>query len=216
MSKLTSICVLIAFLITGCSDRDNRSFSPVAVESPMQDANTKPASADALATVIEKLNGKARKLGHDHSIDILWYGSFADSIEMNVRSYGDIEHKLTDEELEAFKQRLFELNGAPFSIKLSVSECCGDNLAPIGIVTEIDKERNRILVVSETKKNGNTNDPAAVWIGLTDDANVYIDGKPAPREFGDALIGKEARAWTTGLVEESYPEQVTGIKVMLD
>ncbi|MFC5469363.1 hypothetical protein ACFPPD_11580 [Cohnella suwonensis] len=219
MKKITIACALLAVLLAGCGER-NASQEQIAGNSPSASAAPEeelaPMPDGGLDPVMEKLKERANELAKKQDMAILWYGAGAgEMIEMNVRSYGDIEHKLTDKELDAFMISLFEWNGEPFPIKMTVSECCGDELGPLGVVTEIDMERNRILVVSATEKNGNTEDPAAVWIGLTDDAKVYVDGKPAPREFDESLIGKEARAWTTGIVEQSYPSQVTGIKVMI-
>ncbi|MEF3306623.1 DUF3221 domain-containing protein [Paenibacillus sp. GYB003] len=73
---------------------------------------------------------------------------------------------------------------------------------------------NRVLVVNENKKNGNTDDPEATWITLTDDGTIVCAGnKPERLAFDTLKVGQRVEAWSTGLRLLSYPSQCSVVKI---
>jgi hypothetical protein len=70
--------------------------------------------------------------------------------------------------------------------------------------------------MNEEKKNGNTNDPEATYIELTSDGILILDGKRVTTGFNKSLVGREVKVWTTGMVDQSYPVQAAGMKVVVE
>ncbi|RKP48858.1 hypothetical protein D7Z26_21020 [Cohnella endophytica] len=213
--KLIVCACLIVLALTGCASE--RNAEPL-LPSPMPSASVKPPDepATGLAAVQQKLNEHYAELKQTHAIEIMYSGIGKDEIVMTVRSYGDYERKLSEQEITDYKESLYKLAGERFPVTVNVMECCEGVPGATGVIKDIDVTNNQILLVNEKQKNGNTDDPVANWVGLTEDAQVFFGDKQTSRTFDDSLIGKEATAWTTGLVLSSYPGIVTAIKLVIE
>lgn len=86
-------------------------------------------------------------------------GTGKDQITMQVRRFGDVEKPIAGEELEALKRKLFDIAGGEFPLEITVRECCNYTAEVTGAITLYDVKQNRVLIVNEQKKNGNTDDP---------------------------------------------------------
>ena len=119
--------------------------------------------------------------------------------------------------MKPLKKTLFGLAGTEFPIKLSVQACCTKE-AGITVVrlTSFDKEQKRILIVNEQKKNGNSDDPEATWVTLIGDGILVIGGINVISGFDKSIIGREAKAWSTGVMLQSYPGQTSAVKVVVE
>ncbi|WP_256761654.1 hypothetical protein [Cohnella sp. WQ 127256] len=221
MKKLLLV-MLIILAITGCNQEgssgnatDSPSPTPVPVASVKPEDPPSPP-AEGLEAINEKLSEHMQELGRQQSIAVQSLYSTDEAVKMEVRSFGDVEQILSETDIEAFKQSLFELVGEPFPIDISIRKCCDGKAGVIGKITEVNTERNRILVVNELEKNGNTDDPVAYWVSLTDDGKVFVEGEETTDIFDSALVGKDAQVWTTGMIDQSYPGQVAALKVVAE
>ncbi|QYR21942.1 hypothetical protein KZ483_02580 [Paenibacillus sp. sptzw28] len=97
-----------------------------------------------------------------------------------LRKSGDFEQPLTEEEILSFKQSMFDYVGKEFPMNLEISNCCALNANITGKITKI--EGDRILVIDDHKKNGNTDNPYAVWLTLTEDGKILHPGKLMGRD----------------------------------
>jgi hypothetical protein len=221
------VVLLIALAITGCNPAENAANvgnaagaatvksapEPVASSKP-PDIPAKPA--EGLEAIQDKLTAAWSEIQSRQSIAMQHIYTSENAIEMEIRSFGEIERKLTEADVDVFKQSLFDLVGEEFPVNIAVRECCAGTAEITGKITEVNEKENRILIVSEHEKNGNTDNPEAFWVQLTEDGKVVVDGEEATAIFDPLLIGKDAQAWTTGLVLESYPGQVSAIKVVAE
>jgi hypothetical protein len=157
-----------------------------------------------------------KELEKQHPVRIKGFGIAEGHIMMMVRSAGDVEHKLTEEELAVFKKSLFELSGGEFPLELSVELCCSPEGGMSGRIKQYSEQDNRILLVSETKKNGNTDDPEAAWISLEEDGILLVDGDKVSSGLSKALVGRAATVWTNGLMLTSYPGQTSAPKIVVE
>ncbi|QJD84861.1 hypothetical protein [Cohnella herbarum] len=220
--------VLFVMLLTGCGmdatmnansgSTPNPAVSPAPIPAV---ASVKPADvpsspAEGLEAIQEKLNAQWRELRNRHSIQMLSTHSSKSAIGIEIRSYGDFERILTKEEIEGFKESLFELVGERFPLDVSIRECCSGEPLVTGKIKEVDQEKNRILIVNEHEKNGNTDDPVAYWVSLTEDGKVIVGGEEPSNAIEPSLVGKEAQAWTTGMVDQSYPGQTAALKIVAE
>lgn len=178
---------------------------PSAVPSP---------SSTGLQAIQDRLTGQWEELREKHALELQFVYSTEDAVHMEVRPYGEFERAPTEERIEAFKESLFELAGEAFPVEISVRECCEGEPAVVGKIESVDGKR--VLIVNENKKNGNTDDPEAYWVSLTADGKLLAEDGKTALEIDDSLVGKEAKAWTTGLVNQSYPGQTSAVKIVVE
>ncbi|OXS59180.1 hypothetical protein B1A99_11125 [Cohnella sp. CIP 111063] len=218
MKKL--IVVLLAALLSGCGARapdDNPaaaapvSPSPVASSMPL---DIPSPSSTGLQAIQDTLTGQWEELREKHALELQFVYSTEDAVHMEVRPYGEFERAPTEADIEAFKASLFELAGEPFPVDITVRECCEGEPAVVGKIESVDGKR--VLIVNENKKNGNMDDPEAFWVGLTADGKLLSGDGREELDVDDSLVGKEARAWTTGLVNQSYPGQTSAVKIVVE
>ncbi|WP_239617769.1 hypothetical protein [Cohnella mopanensis] len=214
------LLLLAIWTLTGCNSDDNaRSASNMPSTVPVEsgypvDVQTK--TAEGLQEIQQKIIDGWREVGDLHSIAILYSGISENEIKLEIRSFGDVERELSERDIDAFKVSLFGLAGEPFPVDISVRACCSAKASVTGKITEVDTQGNRILIVNEHEKNGNSDDPLAFWVSLTEDGKAFEEGQEATDIFDSGLVGKRAQAWTTGLVNQSYPGQVAALKVVVE
>ena len=229
------VVVLLAILLSGCGARASDdpgaapSDSPSSVASSLIPPDAPSPSAAVPSAVpsdvpspspaglerIQNLLFEQRDvLQKEHGLQMQFIYSTENTINMTIRSYGDIERQPTEKEVEAFKADLFELAGESFPLELSVLECCENEPFVIGKIESV--EEGRVLIVNESKKNGNTDDPEAYWIGLTADGKMVDGDGMAILGIDETLVGRVAKAWTTGMVNQSYPGQTSALKIVVE
>lgn len=178
--------------------------------------NLPEPSADGLQAVWEKTQEIWPDIEKEYSVAMLMGWSDKEKISLMIRSYGDIERELSPEDVEEIRQSLFESIGDEFPVDIAVKACCKGEPMLVGKIERVDPDTNRVLIVSETKRNGNTDDPEAHWVGLTPDGQAILNGGEPTNVFGDEYLGKKAQAWTTGMVDQSYPGQTAAIKLVAE
>lgn len=226
---LLGLSLALTAVLSGCGEREavpppssvagavpleTSAVSPEPSESPGPTAarSTHSTSSSNLDAIQERLPSFWDDLADRFDIAVMSSGVGEDSIGMTVRSYGDIERKIPDGEMKAIKEAIFEYFGEEFALKLGQSECCaGEGMT--GEIKEIDPAGKRVLVVSKTKKNGNTEDPEANWVTMTDDGWILREGKKV--DFNTLAVGHEVAYWSTGLFMTSYPGQTSALKLVL-
>ncbi|MDQ8734212.1 hypothetical protein [Paenibacillus sp. LHD-38] len=150
--------------------------------------------------VVKKVRGYNEILEKQYSISVLETGDGTLKINMKIRSYGDVERKITPDEIDAIKKTLFEHVGQQFPLEITVEECCSKTDAMSGIIMEIDKVKKRILI-------------PGTWLSLTDDAIIVSDNKEI--EFDQLKIGQEVLAWSSGVYLTSDPGQTGVVKIQI-
>ncbi|MCD9021749.1 hypothetical protein [Cohnella silvisoli] len=191
------LCLICAVLIlTGCNSVQNvgDTQSIPTVESAKVNAMPSSSPVEGLEAIQQTINEHWKEIGRRQSIALQSSGAGKDSIEIVIRSFGDFERILSKADIGAFKKSLFELAGKEFPLELSVLECCTGKPNVTGKITDVDTEENRILVINEKEKNGDSDDPVADWVGLTEDGKVFADGLEISSIFDSSLIGKEVKA----------------------
>lgn len=172
-------------------------------------------SKEELLRIKEELSANRRSIQVSQSILLSGVGIGRDQIHVMARSYGDFERTLTEADAERLKQALYELIGKPFPVKLELGNCCSESGSTKGKITQV--EGNRVLVIDDERKNGNTEDPVATWISMTDDGKVVErrKGKDAGKDvpFGQLKVSMTVEAWFTGIMLHSYPGQATALKI---
>jgi hypothetical protein len=163
---------------------------------------------------LDKINSRIGGLVDDlqlkYSIAVMGYGTGQDHIMMMIRKFGDFEQPIPLDEQQAIRNSLYKDIGKEFPIKLEISDFAQEGYSS-GKIEKIDKDR--ILIVNRLEKNGNSDDPVATFVGLTKDGRIYIHGNTEPQTFDKFEIGQEVRAWTSGLMLDSYPGQTTALKI---
>jgi len=164
---------------------------------------------EGLPAINEQIPQYWEQLKQQFDIEVMMTGLGADQIFMTIRSYGDVEREISDTELGEIEKAIYDLVGEEFPLELGKQDCC----AGTGITGEIKSidENNRILVVSQTKKNGNTDNPEANWVTMTVDGKIYLEGEMVTSE--ELAVGQQVRYWSTGLVNQSYPGQTSAVKL---
>ncbi|MFC4598464.1 hypothetical protein [Cohnella hongkongensis] len=216
------VLILLAALLSGCGAR-SPVFEPGAAPSadaapspsPSLVAPDAPASSSArLEAIQDRLTGQWELLKEKHALALQFVYSTDDGIVIEVRPYGNVEKSPSEEELEAFKASLFELAGETFPVQISVRDCCEVEPHVTGKITSVEDQR--VLIVNESKKIGSSDMPEAYWVGLTADGQLLAADEQTVLEVDKSLVGREAKAWTTGLVNESYPAQTSAIRIIVE
>ncbi|TVY03282.1 DUF3221 domain-containing protein [Cohnella terricola] len=216
------VFVLFAALLSGCGTTGSpEGGGAAAAPLKVPFASAKPPinpspPAEGLKAIQAQVQEIWPEIERRHSVAWQTLGTGDDKLMLQIRSYGDVERELTQADVDAIRDSLFEEIGEEFPIDISVLSCCSGAPFVTGEIRSVDEMSNRILVVNESKKNGNTDDPEAYWIELSEDGKiVFGDGEPT-RQFDTSLVGKEAKVWTTGLVHQSYPGQTAALKVIVE
>ncbi|MFC4303983.1 hypothetical protein [Cohnella boryungensis] len=222
------VLALLAAVLSGCAaSSDERragegggsatSPSPAAVASikPSEASGASPSAVEGLHAIQDIISGRWEELREKHSLELLLSAVHENEIQIEVRSFGEVERIPTKEELRAFEDNLYELAGGSFPVRIGVRECCSGSPQVTGKIEGVDRETNRILIVSEKKKNGNTDNPLAHWVGLSPDGRLYAAGEEPTDVLEDDLVGKQAEAWTSGMTLQSYPEQTVAFKIVV-
>jgi hypothetical protein len=179
------------------------------------DADAPKLSASELESIQNKLTDRLDQIKQDSSIAIQASGAGLDSITLMIRSYGDVEYRLTDSDIADFKKYLYDIAGEKFPMDITIMDCClGTGI--VGTIQDYDSASNRILVYSENKKDGENDNSFSNLVSLEKDGRVYVgDGEPSTK-FDESLVGSQVSYWTTGLVLTSDPGQVSALKVVVE
>lgn len=188
--------------ITSTSHADNG-------ENPSSENAT--LQADELNDINKKLSAGMEELERKHPVKFIGVGSGGDHILVMIRRAGDFDKPLTEAEINAFKQSMYAIAGKEFPLKLDVGACCDRDAGISGKITKI--EDGRILVLDDHKKNGDTEDPYAAWIKLTDDGKIVRSGGGEAVSFETLAVGMKVKAWFTGIMLQSYPGQTSALKI---
>ncbi|MEF3311843.1 DUF3221 domain-containing protein [Paenibacillus sp. GYB004] len=210
--------LLLSGAVAGCGSESAATSAvpePAPVHQPMEGIPA-PAQIDRtkvakLAEIQKKLSSHFDELHKTYSIQVLLIGSGAEEVMMTIRSVNDVEKKITEEEVERIRQSLFAYAGETFPLKLEVRHCCTGSGDVTGKIKKIENER--VLIVDETKKNGNTDDPVAVWVTLTEDGIVTKKGSGEKLSFDKLAEGQQVKAWSTGIMLQSYPGKTSAVKI---
>lgn len=210
--------LLLSGAVAGCGS-ESAATSAVPEPAPVYQPEEKTPAPDAidrakvakLAEIKTKLSGHFDELQKAYLIQVMSYGSGAEDVMITIRSVKDIERKLTAEEVERIRQSLFAYAGETFPLKLEVRECCTGSGDVTGKIKKIENER--VLIVNETKKNGNTDDPVAVWVTLTEDGIITKKGGSEKLSFDKLAAGQQVNAWSIGMMLQSYPGQTSAVKI---
>ncbi|MEK8131814.1 hypothetical protein WMW72_28295 [Paenibacillus filicis] len=211
-----------ALILTGCgqpvptqvssepSSQEGPRVGKARIEHPPGGAS-KPAELEA---VNQTIITQRASIEYKHGIRLIYWGVGADHLMMEIRSAGDPERVMTEEEQIAVKETLYKLAGKPFSLALTVHSCCTQPANLSGTVKKFDAQQQRILVVHPTGKNGNTDDPEANWVRLESDGRLIVKGKEVPDGLDATLVGQQVEAWTSGMTLTSYPGQTSALKIV--
>jgi hypothetical protein len=219
-SILLSICFSL-MILSACNDE---CVKDLLGPNQLEDAASTPPSVPAIQPTPTyppypeaDLNSIQSQIGtlldvfqQKNSIEVMIWGTGQDHIDMSIRKFGDFEQPITQDEQLAFRQSLYKEIGKEFPLKLEISEFAPDSYMP-GKIEEIEKDR--VLIVNRLKKNGDTEDPEATYVGLTKDGKIYIHGNSVPQPFEKLAVGQEVRAWFTGMMFTSYPGQTSALKI---
>lgn len=170
-------------------------------------------SSKQLGAINTRIGDYTQALRVEHGFAILSWGLGTDHITMEIRKYGDFEHVVTDEEIEQFRKTLYQYMGKKFPLELGVRQCCESPGDITGTVHEVDLDLNRLLIVNEQVKNGNTDNPVAVWVSLEDDGKIVRANSGETLEMADVTVGQQASAWSVGMQLDSYPAQTWAVKI---
>jgi hypothetical protein len=169
-----------------------------------------------LQSIQARIMAQWKELEQQHPVRLQFIGIGRDEIEMGIRSYGNVEHILTKQELDAFRQSLDAIAETPFPLKLSVQECCTSKPMLQGKITEVKQRQQQILIVNEERKVGPSGMPEATWVQLSTDGMLMVNGKKIEGGFTQELVGRSVEAWPEGpAILTSYPGQTTALKVAI-
>jgi len=173
-------------------------------------------SQSYLEAILQKIIDNREQIERQHSIRFNMGNVENDQMWIEIRNHGNIEKAISEPELAEIKKTLFEIANIEFPLSLTIRECCTREADITGTITEVDQEKNRLLVIDEREIFEYTGEPMATWIQLTDDGKVYPSGKESPIPLNQTLVGKEAKAWTVGIYLTSNPGQTSAVKVVVE
>lgn len=81
-----------------------------------------------------------------------------------------------------------------------------------GMITDFEEERGQVLV--DNKEDGGV-DPGPVWISLSKDAELIIEGEIVTVSLDETLVGRRAEVWIGGIIDQSYPPQTQAVKMVI-
>ncbi len=219
------IVLILAVLISGCGARaapDPGSeaamsvpSSPVAVPSSMPSDVPSPPP-ERIQNIQNRIVEAWPEIRDRHSVELRFALTENDVVYLDIRSFGDFERTLTQEDREAIRDSLFELIGEEFEVEIAGGGCCDGPPAVTGIVKQFDAASGRVLIVNEDKMIGDSDMPDAYWISLASDGKVIAGDEEPVGVLDESLVGKQAQVWTTGMVNQSYPAQTGAIKIVVE
>ena len=116
---------------------------------------------------------------------------------LEVRGLRNPWEKLSGEAAEKLKQDVYEALGSTFDLRV-VSYVLPEEADVVGRITALDG--NRVLVVGDPTEDGR---PQAMWVTF-------------PSSVTDELrIGYRVKAWSSGMVDSSYPGQTGGVQLQV-
>ncbi|AFH63202.1 hypothetical protein ACVNS2_21310 [Paenibacillus caseinilyticus] len=203
------LAALATAVATGCGAA-SQSISDQVVQPVDKKRNQQP-----LLEMKERITGVQAQLEERFSIRFMALGVGANEVLLQIRSAQDIEKIITAEEQEEIREAVFAAAGSEFPLNLTVWSCCRGEPDITGIVRDADGDR--ILIVDEQKKVGSSDLPEAMWVNLQPDGILRIGGAAAKSKGMDSsLVGKEAQVWTTGFIADSYPQQASALKIVIE
>lgn len=82
-----------------------------------------------------------------------------------------------------------------------------------GTIIYINEEGNRVLV-TEYKEQQESRSIRAIYLAVMDDTEL-LDANSHPVQISDLHVGQQVKAWTSGAIAESYPEQGKAARIQL-
>jgi hypothetical protein len=180
--------------------------APTVVPSP----SFPPYPKDDLDEINNQMPRVWEELQQKYAIIVMGSGIGQDHIMMQIRKYGDFEKPISSNELKLIRKTIFDVVGKEFPLELDTMEFSQEGYMS-GKIEII--EQDRALIVNKLKKNGNSQDPEATWVSLSNDGKIYMEGKPEVLSFDKLAVGQQVHAWTSGLMLDSYPGQTSALKI---
>jgi len=81
-----------------------------------------------------------------------------------------------------------------------------------GIITDFEEERGQVLI--ENKEDGGV-DPEPIWVSLSKDAELIIEGETATASLDETLVGRRVEVWIGEFINQSYPPQTKAVKMVI-
>jgi len=215
---LLTVAAAVFLMLSGCHPAGTEAPDLQARGALMYAAATGPKDSmeqEALYEIKESIMRHAAELEERYRIKVVTAGIGQGHILLAVRRSGEVEEKLAEEEMERLKAALFAWAGRPFPIRITVQSCCTREPGITGRITAFDKEQGRVLVVNvQHKTDGGS--PDAAWVQLASDGILITGGRQQTGGLDVSLVGHEVEVWTTGMVLQSYPVQVSALKLVVE
>ncbi|WP_336763175.1 hypothetical protein [Paenibacillus sp. USHLN196] len=81
-----------------------------------------------------------------------------------------------------------------------------------GIITGFEEERGQVLI--DNKEDGGV-ESGPIWISLSKDAELIIEGETVTVSLDETLVGRSAEVWINGVIAQSYPPQTKAVKMVI-
>ncbi|MGN7414690.1 hypothetical protein [Paenibacillus sp. SAF-068] len=81
-----------------------------------------------------------------------------------------------------------------------------------GMITDFELERGQVLI--DNKEDGSV-DSGPIWISLSKNAELIIEGKTVTASLDEILVGRSAEVWIGGVIAQSYPPQTQAVKMVI-
>ncbi|MDQ0885407.1 hypothetical protein QFZ81_000495 [Paenibacillus sp. V4I9] len=201
---------------TGGEVQWNEATKTIAITSANGESVTakqKEFTSEELRIIQEKLRNYWDELGRTYSIRLMSVGSTQEHLEVEIRKFGEFEKNLSSEEIYSIKKSLFKFVGKEFPLKLRVIQCCRQEANIIGEIIKTDKVNKKVLIENHEKKVGNSENPDATWVTLTEDGKIVVKDSKQLQVFSDLSIGQQVKAWSVGITFLSYPGQASVVKI---
>jgi hypothetical protein len=201
---------------TGGEVQWNEATKTIAITSANGESVTtkqKEFTSEELRIIQEKLRNYWDELGGTYSIRLMSVGSTQEYLEVEIRKFGEFEKNLSSEEINSIKKSLFKFVGKEFPLKLRVIQCCRQEANIIGEIIKTDKVNKKVLIENHEKKVGNSENPDATWVTLTEDGKIVVKDSKQLQVFSDLSIGQQVKAWSVGITFLSYPGQASVVKI---
>lgn len=169
----------------------------------------------------DRLIAEYAALESQYKVKLMYAGIADKQLEFVFRGRDDFERRWSDRELNALRRSVYEAAGlnALWPFPLRFEQFVLDKRADIsGVITEIDKENARILIVGEAIAAAPGDDrPDAVWVKLNEDGKVVRTTGAEPAAWDDLVVGQRIGAWFDGeIVLLSYPAQTKALLIRVE
>ncbi|MEK4663684.1 DUF3221 domain-containing protein [Priestia sp. FSL H7-0729] len=81
-----------------------------------------------------------------------------------------------------------------------------------GMITDFEEERGQVLI--ENKEDGGV-ESGPIWISLSKNAELIIEGEIVTVSLDEILVGRSAEVWIDGIIAQSYPPQTQAVKMVI-